>query len=338
MKPRRNIEDLLNRYLKGKASDKEVGWVEEWFKKLDQINGNQVLNPEEEISLHESTRKAIEKRLRKNNHSVVSLWPLLAAASVALLVVSFLFFFLPTELEEPVKTDSFSSAPQKFLHNKEKIEKRFILPDSSVVTLTANSSLEIDEAFNIKSRKVTLQGEAFFEVSHDAQKPFYVHAGEVVTKVLGTSFVVRAFDNADNITVSVRTGKVSVFTSIPSQNKVQINSEPLIVLPNQQIVFSRAKGEVAKMLVENPVALVEEKATEKVKYVSAPISEVLTALQDLYGVEIEYDSVAFASCRLTTTLAGDGIYSRLNSICKAIESTYHEDNGKIVLQGKGCKE
>jgi transmembrane sensor len=338
MKPRRNIEDLLNRYLKGKASEQEVGWVEEWFKKLDQVNGNRVLNPEEEISLHESTRKAIEKRLRKNNHNVVSLWPLLAAASVVLLAVSFLFLFSPTKLEQPVKSDKFSSAPQKFLQNKAETEKRFLLPDSSVVILTANSSLEIDEAFNSKNRRVILQGEAFFEVTHNPQKPFYVHAGEVVTKVLGTSFVVRAFDNADNITVSVRTGKVSVFTSVPSQNTDPRNTEPLIVLPNQQIVFSRTKGEVAKMLVENPVALVEEKATEKIKYVSAPISEVLAALQELYGVEIEYDSVAFSSCRLTTTLGGDGIYSRLNSICKAIESTYHEENGKIVLLGEGCKE
>jgi len=338
MKPRRNIEDLLNRYLKGKATEKETGWVEEWFTKLDQINRNPVLNSEEEFFLHESTRKAIEKRLRNERRSFIQLWPLLAAASVVLIIVSFLFLYFSPNVVDSVKSVEYSSAPQKILENKATTEQRYLLPDSSVVILTANSILKIDDAFDIKDRKVILQGEAFFEVTHDPQKPFYVHAGEVVTKVLGTSFVVRAFDNTDSITVSVRTGKVSVFTSVTSPNTGQAKGDPLIVLPNQRIVFSRMKREVAKMLVENPVALIKEKATEKVKYVSAPISEVLSALQNLYGIEIEYDSAAFSSCRLTTTLGGDGIYLRLNSICKAIGSKYYEENGKIILQGKGCKD
>ncbi len=337
MKGKKNVEELLNRYLKGTATDQEITLIEEWYKSLDQINDKPLLNSEDQIFLHVSTRMEIEKRLTKNRRSVLHLWPLMAAASVIFLAVAFAFLYSSNESVDTVaESSTVSYASPLILENKAGSDQFFVLPDSSTVRLTANSRLRIDDDFNKNIRKVTLHGEAFFEVRHHPEKPFYVHAGEVVTKVLGTSFVVRAYDDTDSITVSVRTGKVSVFSSESPQNSDTENE--LVILPNQQIVFSRAKGEASKMLVENPVALIPEKASEKVKYVSAPISEVIEALEVLYGVEIEYDTAAFSSCRLTTTLSGDGIYSRLNSISKAIGSTYFQENGKIFLQGEGCKE
>lgn len=81
-----------------------------------------------------------------------------------------------------------------------------MLPDSSHITLRKGSSLKYDKSFAVKDRHVTLSGEAFFEVTHNTEKPFIIDAGAAAVKVVGTSFNVITEKN--NTEVVVLTGKV----------------------------------------------------------------------------------------------------------------------------------
>jgi len=83
-----------------------------------------------------------------------------------------------------------------------------VLPDGSKVFLNRNSNLTYPESFSSKDRKVELTGEAFFDISPDASKPFIIDAGRAKVKVLGTSFNVMTDNGNNEVEVLVSTGKV----------------------------------------------------------------------------------------------------------------------------------
>lgn len=89
-------------------------------------------------------------------------------------------------------------------------EKSIYLPDSSLVTLSPGTYLKYDStAFGIDHRKVYLTGEAFFDVVRDTTRFFEIFAEGTQTKVLGTSFNLRAYEVEDSITLLVTSGLVS---------------------------------------------------------------------------------------------------------------------------------
>ncbi|MFL5811103.1 MAG: FecR family protein, partial [Flavisolibacter sp.] len=83
------------------------------------------------------------------------------------------------------------------------------LPDSSYVWLNASTSLRYRKSFQ-ENREVQLDGEAFFEVSHDPSHPFIIEAGDVETTVLGTAFDIKAYSSEKTTSVSVIHGRVQV--------------------------------------------------------------------------------------------------------------------------------
>jgi transmembrane sensor len=106
------------------------------------------------------------------------------------------------------------------------------LPDGSTITLNADSQLKYPALFDGHAREVTLQGEAYFEVTHDSLKSFIVRTGKVSTTDLGTRFNVSAYPSDTTITVSLDEGKVEV-----AANEARVNG--IVLAPAQQIVYHR---------------------------------------------------------------------------------------------------
>jgi ferric-dicitrate binding protein FerR (iron transport regulator) len=86
----------------------------------------------------------------------------------------------------------------------------FRLPDGSQVLLAAGSTLRHLQSFASTARDVTLEGEAYFTVAHDARRPFRVRAGDLIATDLGTEFLVRAYPEDTKARVVVRSGEVAV--------------------------------------------------------------------------------------------------------------------------------
>ncbi|WP_373512660.1 FecR family protein, partial [Persicitalea sp.] len=183
------------------------------------------------------------------NESKVPVWRQLprrtswAAAASLLLILG--YFALPVDTQ---KISYESNRGQTTLTLIEKIndtdEPLFItLTDGSTISLQPRSRISYAHNFNkTTKREVHLSGEAFFEVAKDPNKPFYVFANELVTKVLGTSFNVRAYQDDEDITVEVRTGRVSVAVAdqLGKQNMISTRErEGILLLPNQQAVLAR---------------------------------------------------------------------------------------------------
>jgi transmembrane sensor len=225
------------------------------------------------------------------------------------------------------------------------------LPDSSTVRLAQGSKLYYagdlgagadpaggaDPARVKGRREVYLDGEAFFDIRKNAVRPFYVYTGQVITKVLGTSFLVRSLSSDQTTTVIVKTGKVSVIRSDDFYAHSSSGSEAggVILTPNQEVVYDREQHQLNKTLTDKPEQLSAVPDTALV-FNGTPVSRVFKRLQELYGIPIVYDEEVISSCSLTAALGNDSFYDKLNMICKAIGATYELIDGNIVVTAPGC--
>jgi ferric-dicitrate binding protein FerR (iron transport regulator) len=107
-----------------------------------------------------------------------------------------------------------SDTPPGMVSLSEKVfegRQHVYLPDGTIVVLKDNAVLRFNTAlFDKQDRTVRLEGEAFFDVRHDVTKPFIVQAGAINTRVLGTSFGVRALPGDNTAEVAVTRGLVEV--------------------------------------------------------------------------------------------------------------------------------
>ncbi|MFC0186463.1 protein of unknown function [Pseudarcicella hirudinis] len=210
------------------------------------------------------------------------------------------------------------------------------LSDGTSVTLEKNSVLRISKDFGNIQREVFLSGEAFFKVSRDPERPFLVHTGKLTTKVLGTSFRIKAYDSDKNISVSVRTGKVTVFKGTEKPETTRTFSEEIILLPNQRGVFEKEQEKLVKTLVDQPVLLNTPVKFQHFEFEETPVGVVFNTLEKSYGVKINYDAEQLNRCTFTASLREESLYEKLDIICETMQAHYEIADGQIMIYGKGC--
>lgn len=180
------------------------------------------------------------------------------------------------------------------------------LSDGSHVWLNAGSSVTYPVAFVGKERKVAITGEAYFEVSPDASKPFYVSKGNIEVVVLGTHFNVKAYDDEEDMKVTLIQGSVKVLntSAIDSSSDRNPNSLSGVMLsPGQQAAVTVEKGVTAR-----PIRIVPHPDLEAVmawkdglfNFNKVPLQDVMRQLARWYDVEVEYQGVVTAK-----TLGGE---------------------------------
>lgn len=222
--------------------------------------------------------------------------------------------------------------------NNTETPQTIVLGDGTSITLQPHGILEFPERFAADRRQISLKGEAFFEVTRDVKRPFLVEAGDVITRVLGTSFTVRNIDEEDNVLIQVKTGKVSVFlgnerTQASGSDDKNVNG--VVLMPNQQVLYEKSAMKLTKSLVENPSVLVPPRS-ESFDFVDAPIKEVFGVIEEAYGVDIVFDEEALSSCYLNASLDNVAMHDKLRLICKAINASYEVMDSHIIVYGSGC--
>jgi transmembrane sensor len=217
---------------------------------------------------------------------------------------------------------------------------RLQLPDESIVELAPNSRIGYPNDFDSSStRDVYLSGEAFFKVTKNPARPFRVFANEIVTKVLGTSFIVRSFEKDTVIQVTVRTGKVSVYSQVngPKVSRTTSQLGGIILTPNQELVYKKSEQRFQKSLLAEPIEITPKGAfQESMLYEEAPLEKVFSQLSKNYGINIVYDVELLKNCTVTADLRNEPFYRKLDLICKAIGADYEINDGQIVIVTKGC--
>ncbi|SDF36649.1 FecR family protein [Dyadobacter soli] len=220
--------------------------------------------------------------------------------------------------------------------NRSEVEITVLLSDNSVATLAKGSSIQYPRQFSGNERRVYLTGEAFFDVARNPEQPFLVYTSETVTKVLGTSFRIKAFEGDNTEMVAVKTGRVSVYAKKEYETSQGTKPAGVILNPNQQVVFNRRDNKLEKAMMANPVLLTESAVQKEQVFDDKPVTEAFDALGKAYGISIVYQPETLSNCVISAQFSEENLKQRLNAICQAIGAGYDMENGRVVISSKGC--
>ncbi|NHE56570.1 FecR family protein [Cyclobacterium plantarum] len=176
------------------------------------------------------------------------------------------------EMPQPVKMVVFNNPPG--------VKSSISLADGTRVMLNAGSSLSYEENRFKEVRDVFLQGEAFFEVAHDPDRPFTVNAGGVNTTALGTSFNIMAYKDEKQL-ISLVTGKVSI--ALPN-----LKNEEILLAPKEAISISPDRKVVSRTKFDEDAILAWTRKT--ILFDDTNLAEAIRALENWYGVRFHFQN------------------------------------------------
>lgn len=209
------------------------------------------------------------------------------------------------------------------------------LADGSHVTLAAGSTLNYRSDLAGARREVYLTGQACFKVAKNPDRPFLVYTEKLVTTVLGTTFLVKAYAGEPGL-VAVREGRVAVQRRLGAELGATPNQPAaagVLLLPNQQVTYSTKTRHLAKALVDKPVIV----SPQLLAFKNRPVTEVLAALEKAYGVNIVYDPARLNACTVTIAFDEESLFEQLDTLCKAVNAKYKlANNAQIIFESSGC--
>lgn len=206
--------------------------------------------------------------------------------------------------------------------------KTVTLPDGTLVSLNSNTKLSYPQIFSGKTREVSFEGEAFFEVKPDKNKPFIIHAGQAQIKVLGTSFNVSAYPQTELVEVVVETGRVQVSEQMTKTAK----TNELILTPGDKGTLVYSSHSLYKTTNQNPNYLAWK--TRILTFKATSLTKVIGELEKVYKVNIRLADQELGGLLLTAQFND---YS-LDFILKVIENTFRievkNENGQYILKAR----
>lgn len=249
------------------------------------------------------------------------LWRSIAAVA-AVVLVAFLF------LQSPLRRAQ-DSTQLIALITQPTQKKQVRLADGSLVWVNAGSTLRYPKIFSGGLREVYLSGEAYFDIAHDASKPFIIHTGTTITRVLGTAFNIKEDKKTHTIKVTVTRGKVSV-----------ADGDHLlgILTPDQQISFNSENNKVVKAHVDAEQAISWRQ--KDLQFEDISFGDAVAQLQEQFHVKIAFSNDKLRNCRFSgTSLNGEELNKVLDVICAINKATYTENtDGSILIKGVGCEK
>lgn len=185
----------------------------------------------------------------------------------------------------------------------------------------------MQQALVKKTREVTLVGEAYFDVRHNAGKPFKVHTGKVTTTVLGTAFNIKAWPQQNQVNVTVTRGKVEVGDQRRTYG---------VITPNQQMAVNTITYNYVQTNIEAKTVL-----AWKSKYLileDVSMEDAVKILEAKYGVHISFSNASVGKCRVSGTfLNGEEIEQVLTVLTTVIQAEYTRQGSHISINGNGCE-
>ena len=195
------------------------------------------------------------------------------------------------------------------------------LTDGSTAVLNINSKLSYSPGFKNHLRSVLFNGEGFFNVVPDKNKPFEIQVDDVTIKVIGTSFNVHEIKN-EEIQVQVVSGIVEMYTD---DNSVLIR-----------------KGQTGTYKFVNKKLLVENKidvnsfayATKEFAFNDVPFSTACNYLEKAFNVTVKLEPGIFEECRISSEFENKSLPYILEVLCNTLNASYTREKNVIYIKGK----
>ena len=322
-------DNLLLRYIMGKAGRNERRQVIEWLKESPD-NMKKYASMKAKYVFSGFPNDIIPEKRRLSPALLYC-----AAALVVPLLASVIYLY--SSREELVDNYSKATSQIALLSAQSDNDVTYIatpgtkslvvLPDSSVVHLNGASSLVVPARFNADAREVFLSGEGYFEVTHHEEWPMRVQTPSgVVVNVLGTTFNLSAYSDDPDVKLTLIEGKVLV-----QKNKT---SRALEIRPNQEVRIANPDDE---QKVRNPQPEIKKadihKNTGWVKgeliFDNTPMDEIVRQLERWYGVTIHIQDKDVMKYHLTASFTTESI-TRVMELLRFTSTLDYEINGTDV--------
>jgi len=318
---------LLEKYRLGHCSKDELAELDSWFDSIGK-NSEPVFTGDYQ---RQQTREDIYSRLMHSidgdkPNQVKSFWTsyLWRAAAVVFIVASLGIGVWYKEMRNA------SQPEEKVVYNEIRTsageQKRLILPDGSVVVLNSAGSIRFPYAFAESRREVQLEGQAFFQVTANKHKPFLVKTGRVCTRVLGTSFDIKAYQNDERIDITVTSGKVQVMAGRQSVN----------LLPNQKASYNV----ISEKLLQTELSSQITKPgwlTGELVFEGADMKEIIETLNRTYNVQIECLYPQLAKCHIDARFNNESIDQIMSILCNYLDASYEKSGKHYKIKGGNCQ-
>lgn len=326
---------LLARYFAGELMGEELQEMERWIntdaERKDQVEKLYILWKESEklpytldvdrawnslsFNLERMDRKAEKlRKISQDNYKVIPTLknysyktdriskPGLIARRVALLAATiaiiatagyFSHFIHQSSLEISTADVSY-----RVLETQNGERASYNLSDGSKVFLHAGSKLQVPENFNDDSRELTLEGEAYFEVSHNPEKPFIVQSEFSYTQVIGTKFLVHAWpDESRDVEVVVSEGKVLLGDSRYQKSQ---NKKEAYISKNQKGVLTAESDLV--VTEENDIQWYMGWTEGRLIFNNREFQDVLPKLERWYDIDIQISDMDILKKKITAEI------------------------------------
>ncbi|MDP4286092.1 MAG: FecR domain-containing protein [Bacteroidota bacterium] len=304
-----------------------------------------ILSIEEKNELRNEIRANIEKSILDEEPSVSKIRFInrryiktaIAAAILTGIVFSLLFFY-----HSGTKVTNTEFVAAKPLEGKSKLQENkmivahqkenrvIFLPDGSKVILSPGSKLNYPSSFDgMGKREVFLNGQAFFDIKHNASRLFIVHTGKLETIVLGTAFNIKAIRGEKEITVTVTRGKVKV------KDQLKILGT---ITPNQQITYNKEKATSVMKIVDANSFL--DWQNQDLFIDNLTLSEAAKILEDQFKIKIIIKDSSIREQRFTATFPKDEkLEQALKSISifNGVTYTYNNDKSEVIINNQKPK-
>jgi transmembrane sensor len=315
--------ELLPRYFANEASPNERLEVESWrseselnrkefdaFAKLWDITIS--VSDKKDIDINKEWNK-MESVISPAKGKIISLGRVLrVAASIVLLIsLSYAGYRLNSTKSEKSPVSEMKS---------------FKLPDGTLISLNANSKISYNKGFGKDHRKLTLKGEAYFEVAKNPNLPFIISADGASIQVVGTKFNVKAYKAGAEIKVLVKEGTVKLFETAEPEKVAILNA-------GETGTFDKTLKVVKKQVSanENDIAW----KTLVLDFNNSSLDEVAQVLRNTYHTDIEVDPKV-KDCPITVHFEQKDFESVLEVLRSTLELKITSEGHRIIISGKGC--
>jgi len=315
---------LLQRYFKGTANKKEIAAIEAWDAEAIWEKNRKVFDDKE---MDESCNKLwdnIALQLQFDKKTNGSMWFrtkvlvnwYAAAAAALIFLASGTFYFI------------YQSPKSTIFQTGNTETKQLTLPDGTRMFLNRETKLSyIAGAYNKRQREVWLEGEAFFEVEKNPQKPFIIHSGKIQTTVRGTSFNIQAYPQLNENIVSVRSGKVEVISDNKIINFLTKNQQLIYYIPTGGTKISDVSWEEAACWMDG-----------RLVFHRANLDELKLRLKQFFDVELEVrDSALYDDKTLLNSSfrKGASMQEVLDVISLTLNAKYEiNSSGKVIIYSR----
>jgi transmembrane sensor len=251
----------------------------------------------------------------------------MAAASIAAIIIAGYALFKPTQHTAPgyeiAAAMSGKYAPLATTNFNDR--QTITLPDGSQVILNGASTLTIAPDFNTNSRYVYLQGEAYFDVKQDVNKPFVVITPQTATTALGTSFLIKQRNPAQQANIKLATGRVSVQAIHNNENMATLE-----LSPGQQVSLNPNSTQFHESAFDT--AEIQRWISRKLEFVKSDMQQITQQLEWYYGVSIQLENTPKDTVLFTGMFQNKRFDEVLDAIGFSNNFSYRHTNDTVFIR------